>query len=142
MAEALLRAKLEEVESLDEWRVESAGTWASPGQPAAEFSQEAMRERDLDLSGHRSKVVSQEYLSNFDLILTMERNHKEALQVEFPRFRDRIYLLSEMVDQNRDVEDPFGGSKMEYQATAREIESVIDEGFEKIKALAERNRSR
>jgi hypothetical protein len=41
-----------------------------------------------------------------------------------------------MVDRNSDIVDPFGMDLIDYQATADEIESYIEEGFEKIKRLA------
>lgn len=139
MAEALLRRKLEEEGLDDDWQVESAGTWASPGQPAAEFSHIAMQEMGIDIRQHRSKEVSEAYLKNFDLILTMEKNHKEALQVEFPQLSDRIYMLSEMVGTMRDVDDPFGSSLSDYRVTAQEIERYIQQGFERILDLADKN---
>lgn len=138
MAEALLRKKLEQHSPASEWRVESAGTWASEGHPAADFSADVMQARGLDISQHRSKGVEGAYLEKFDLILTMERNHKEALRVEFPHLSDRIYTLSEMVGQKYDIEDPIGGSEAEYEAAADEIERLIEAGFEKIKRLAQK----
>lgn len=137
MAEALLQAKLEEEDLSGDWRVESAGTWASAGHPAAALSQQVMEARGIDISQHRSKGVEGGYLEKFDLILTMERNHKEALQVEFPELSDRIYTLSEMAGQKFDIEDPMGGSEADFEATADEIERLIEAGSEKIKRLAQ-----
>jgi protein-tyrosine phosphatase len=136
MAEALMRKKLDQEGLVAGWRVESAGTWASAGHPALDFSDSVMRARGLDISQHRSKGVEGGYLEKFDLILTMEKNHKEALQVEFPQLSDRIYMLSEVAGQKHDVEDPIGGPEAEFEATADEIERLIDAGFEKIKRLA------
>ena len=132
-----MRSKLEEEGLAGDWRVESAGTWASEGHPAAEFSEGVMQARGLDISQHRSKGVEGGYLEKFDLILTMERNHKEALRVEFPELSDRIYMLSEMAGQKFDIEDPIGGSEAEYEATADEMERLIEAGFEKITRLAQ-----
>jgi protein-tyrosine-phosphatase len=132
MAEAIFKSKVAGEENASGWRVESAGTWAPGGQPAAEFSRQVMQERGLDIHKHRSQSITGELMQAFDLILTMGKNHKEALRAEFPEFADKIYLLSEMVGYSHDIDDPIGRSKAEYQSTAQEIERLIDAGFEKI----------
>jgi protein-tyrosine phosphatase len=136
MAEAIFKSKVAVEENASGWRVESAGTWASGGQPAAEFSRQVMQERGLDISDHRSQSITRELMQSFDLILTMEKNHKEALRIEFPRCAERVYLLSEMSGDSHDVDDPIGRSKADYQATADEIDRLIAEGFEEIERLA------
>jgi protein-tyrosine-phosphatase len=134
MAEALFRAKLDA--SQVDWRIESAGTWAPDGEPAAEKTLQVLRDRGVDLSRHRSRSVSRALLSQFNLILTMERGHKEALQAEFPELARRVYLLSEMVGRIHDIRDPVGGIPADFQDTANELERILSKGFEKISQLA------
>ena len=134
LAMALFRDKMEG--EPDEWRVESAGTWALTGEPAAQKSQQVLAERGLDVSEHRARSVSLELLSSFNLILTMEKGHKEALQVEFPGISDRVYMLSEMIGSGFDIHDPIGGPLVDFQDTAEELERILTEGFEKIYRLA------
>jgi protein-tyrosine phosphatase len=136
MAEAIFKTKVAGEENASGWRVESAGTWAPEGQPAAEFSRQVMQERGLDISDHRSQSITRELMRAFDLILTMEENHKEALRVEFPEFAEKVYLLSEMVGDDHNIEDPIGRSKVEYQAAADELDRLITQGFQKIERLA------
>jgi protein-tyrosine-phosphatase len=136
MAEAIFKSKVAGEENASGWRVESAGTWAAGGQPAAEFSRQVMQERGLDINEHRSQSITRELMHAFDLILTMEKNHKEALRVEFPEFAARVYLLSEMAGYAHDVDDPIGRSKVDYQAAADEINRLITEGFQEIERLA------
>lgn len=120
-----------------DWRVESAGTWAAEGQPASEGAVAEMGARGLDLSSHRSRCVSRELMQPFKLILTMERGHKEALQVEFPELADRVFLLSEMDGKVEDVDDPYGGTAQDYQVAAQTLERYLVDGFERIQALAQ-----
>jgi protein-tyrosine-phosphatase len=134
MAMAILRSKVGH--SCDEWRIESAGTWAAKGVRANPKTQQIITEFGMDISDHRSQIVSPELLKSFNLILTMEPGHKEALQIEFPEVSGRIYLLSEMIGLNFMITDPVGGEIEEYRATAREIERIISDGFEKITRLA------
>lgn len=134
MADIMFRAKV--TADAETWRIESAGTWAVKGQRTTPEVLKVMRERGLDASAHRSQLVSRGLLSGFNLILALASNHKEALRAEFPELADRIYLLSEMVNIHRDVEDPIGGPLIEFQAAAREIDNYLTRGFDRICELA------
>jgi len=133
MAEALWRSRLADEAG---WKVESAGTWAMDGQPAARYAQQVLKERGSDLSQHRSRVVDRELLESFNLILVMEQGHKEALRFEFPGVASHVYLLSEMVDVSRDIQDPVGGTLLDFEDTARELDRILEKGSEKIRRLA------
>jgi protein-tyrosine phosphatase len=101
----------------EDWEVASAGTLAIEGLPVA------------------SKAVTQELIDRFDLILTMEKNQKEALTVEFPKKAKRIYLFSEMIGLVYDVPDPVGKSLVNFQNTYNEIEQTLKMGLRKIRRL-------
>jgi protein-tyrosine-phosphatase len=135
MAMGLLRAKT--AHSKEAWRIESAGTWALQSRPAAEKTRQVLEQQGIDVSDHHSRPVTRELLDSFNLILTMERGHKEALQVEFPRLAGRVYTLTEMVDGFGDIEDPIGGSPEAFEATYEEIDQILEQGFDKIKQLSE-----
>jgi protein-tyrosine-phosphatase len=136
MASAIFNELLKENQASGEWQVESAGTWALDGQPAAQGSQSVLAERGLDISDHRSRSVGRELLQSFDLILTMEWGHEEAMRHEFPEVASRIHLLSEMANQSGNVDDPYGGPASGYEETAAQIEQLLRIGYEKIIRLA------
>jgi protein-tyrosine-phosphatase len=117
---------------MQDWRIESAGTWAVDGQPASRLGQETMARRKLDLSGHRSQAVTAELLGQFDLVLTMEKRHQQEILRAFPKFADRVYRLSEMAGRLEDVEDPYGLTAQDYEDTADQIEELIGEGLDEI----------
>ncbi len=77
-----------------------------------------------------------------DLVLVMTQNHAEALSATFPDHADKVHLLSRMVGKTYDISDPYGGSRLEYAHVARELEGLIDEGYERIVALAENTSAR
>ena len=135
MASAMFKEMLRENQISEQWQVESAGTWALEDQAAADGSQTVMSERGLDISNHRAQSVSEELLQSFDLILTMERGHDEALRTEFPEIANRVYLLSEMANQKGNIDDPYGGPASGYEDTAEEIEELLKVGYEKILQL-------
>ena len=137
MAEALLQARLARDEARRDWRVASAGVWTIDGRLASAHAGEQMAQRGLDLSGHRSRNVSQEMMAEADLVLTMTRQHAEALGAAFPAHARKVYMLSKMAGQMYDIDDPYGGTRQEYAHTARELEQLIEDGYERIVALVE-----
>ena len=136
IAMALLRNMLEEKQIDGDWRVESAGTWGLDGDPPAAGSQAVMKGIGIDIHDHRARRVDHNLLGSYDLILTMENGHKEALCMEFPAFSDRICMLSEMAGEKKDIEDPYGGVYSGYEQAAEEIQNYLDLGFETIIRLA------
>lgn len=135
MAEALFNKVLQQQATDVDWDVSSAGVWAFDGNRASEGSVKALRQKGIDLSKHRARGINHEMIRDSDLILVMERNHKEALQAAFPRFANRIYLLSEMVGMNHDILDPIGGTPADYEDTAAELEQLLTDALPRIEAL-------
>jgi protein arginine phosphatase len=136
MAAAILRQLVAKRQDANEWRIESAGTWANYGSPAATMSRFVMESMGMNISTHQSQPVRQNLIQQFDLILTMERNHKEALQVGFPEFANHIYMLSEIIGLEQDIWDPIGGELADYRETAQELEHILSIGLERIDQLA------
>jgi protein-tyrosine-phosphatase len=137
MAMAVWRAKVGP-SNLD-WRIESAGTWAMDGQQAVTRAQMVLHEKGLDVSNHYSRTVTSEMLSSFNLILTMERGHKEALRTEFPGVAQHVFMLSEMINAMYDIQDPVGGSMADFRQTLDDIENILSRGSERITRLAKGN---
>lgn len=137
MAEVLLIDHIKRMGlDVSQWQVESAGTWAEEGYPASRNSEVAMNQRGLDLSNHRSRIVTADMLARFNLILVMESNHKEALYLEFPALAERIFMLSEMAGKVKSIDDPIGKDLSEYQKCADEIQNWIELGWDNILRLA------
>lgn len=136
---AVLRDRLQKLESGDEWQISSAGTWARQGNAASENSVLILAEQGLDISNHRSRHVDQQMLADADLILCMETGHTEALRAEFPMYADRIHLLSEMAGLRYSINDPYGGPLNEYQRMVDEVTGLVDDGLPRIIELAQEN---
>lgn len=134
MAMGLMRARVGE--DLANWRIASAGIWAQPGLPPAANTLLVLQARGVDLSDYTSTPISRDMIEDTHLILTMERNHREALRLAFPQHRHKIFMLSEMVDRLTDIVDPIGGPLPGFEDTAREIETILDQGYERICKLA------
>jgi len=119
-------------EKLEDWRIESAGIYAITGYPATKDAIIAISEMGLDLLDHRSQPVTESLLDKFNLILCMENDQVNLVKRNFPNARDRIFLLSEMADQDQDILDPVGQSQNTYKDTANEILGYLKKGFSKI----------
>ena len=120
----------------DDWRIASAGVWAYSGMPATSTAVSAMRERGLELKGHRSQGISESLLKQYNLILCMTLDHKQSMSRNFPEQSHKIYLLSEMIELDEEINDPVGLSEKRYQSTADEMLDILTNGFDKIYRLS------
>jgi protein-tyrosine-phosphatase len=135
MAEGLMRRKLEHEDRTREFRAASAGVWTVDGRPATEIAIMVMAELGIDIREHRSRLLTEKIVENAALILTMTRGHAEAIRAEFPEHKHRVFLLSEMVGYGYDIEDPVGGTLLDYEETAQEIEALIETGYDRMMQL-------
>jgi len=136
MAEAILKRLVSERLDADQWHVESAGTWAMDGSPPAILSQFVMEKMGMDISSHQSQPTSLKLIQHFDLVLTMENDHKKWLKIQYGEIADRIYMLSEMVGARVDIPDPIGGELLDFEETAFLLERILRDGIDKIHEMA------
>lgn len=134
MAEGLM--KVHTRQETVPWRVESAGVWALEGYPAADNTLRVLHKRGIDLSAHQARQVTAEMGAQFNLILTMEQGHKEALRAAMPHLAGRVFLASEMLGKSYAIVDPIGSGIAEFEDTARELEQIFERGWERISQLA------
>jgi hypothetical protein len=59
-----------------------------------------------------------------------------VLHQKLAELAGRVYLMSEMVEENREIRDPVGGTAFDFRDTARELDRILTEGFDKIRQLA------
>ncbi len=141
MAEALLKSLAVQRGEADRWLVQSAGTWAEPERPATQLAQVVMQRRNIDLSDHRSRLIDAGLLTGATVVLVMTRHHLEALRAEFPQVRNKVFLVSQLIDRNFDIEDPYGGSLDDYELCATELQNILTEGYDRLVAMIDQSRS-
>lgn len=133
MAEAVLQDRLENAPGFDgNITVESAGLGALVDWPAAEYAEELMIERGLDIAKHRARQLTAELLHEADLVLVMELGHKKAIEVNDVTARGKVFRLGEW--QNRDIKDPYQKPKKEFERALQDIDNCIDDWVEKLTA--------
>lgn len=109
---------------------------------AAKNARLVMSQRQLDISEHRAKTVTAEMVKSYDLILTMEAGQKEALQIEFPKVADRVFLLSEMEGSSGPIQDPIGRDMAAFEETVDTIDQIFAKGMSKIFSLVDSEQKR
>lgn len=136
LAEEFFNRELRTNGNASDWEVTSAGTWVTiPMAPTKEAYVEAQK-RGLFLGQRLSKSIESLQVSSFDLIVVMEKGHKEALMTEFPKLKEKIFLLSELGGNiGYSIPDPYisGDSTI---SIAAEIEEKIKENLMRYVGLA------
>ena len=118
MAEALLRATLaKRGQGLEKLKVASFGLAAQDGQLPSANSVKAMQRIGLDVSGHRSRLLTQADVDRSVVIFGMTESHLAALHSRFDVLPDFVILLRDVLptDVPRDIPDPFGGGYRDYE---------------------------
>lgn len=132
MAEGLLK-KLWPQRKKNEIKIDSAGTSALPGLPSTSLTQKIMKEKGVDISYHESKPLNQKMVEEADLILVMEKMHKNKVLDLSSLAEGKVFLLKEFgLGVDEEILDPMGGSEESYRECAREIEKNIEGVLEKL----------
>ncbi|MGI6661985.1 MAG: L-threonylcarbamoyladenylate synthase [Bacillota bacterium] len=117
--------------------VMSRGTAAAGGMPATQEAMRAVAERGLDLSEHKSRMVSEKDLSWADLVITMTKAHKRTLVERYPSYSGKVATLSEASGGavGGDVSDPFGLGDPAYLRARDELEVGLRAVCERIRRV-------
>ena len=134
MAEGIMKDLiLDEVDSHGQIlpiKVMSAGTHAVDGSPASEYAIMVAAQHVIDISFHRSRHLSEEIVNEADLILTMEKSHKDIINKTWPRVNNVYELKSfgrenDNKEFNREIMDPIGMGFDVYLNVFNEINDEI-----------------
>lgn len=106
----------------------SAGLHAFPGAPVSRESVLAVKEF-VDISDHRARGLSVDFVNAADVIVTMTEQHKQAVQQLFPEYEKRLMTIRELAGEHGDVEDPYGSSQAVYNACGKEILRCLERGW-------------
>lgn len=121
MAEAILKHTFDSKKlSIN---VASAGLEACEDLQAAEQAQALMKKRNIDISLHRAKQLSEEHILASDLILTMELIHKRQILKLYPYAHGKVFLIGEW--GRFEIPDPYKRSIEDFEYSL----SLIDQGL-------------
>ncbi|MCC7408924.1 MAG: threonylcarbamoyl-AMP synthase [Phycisphaeraceae bacterium] len=105
------------------WRIESAGLYAAPGAPASAEAVEALGRQDLDIRGHRARMLTPAMIREADVIYGMTRAHVQGVLTMDPSAASKVFPL----DADGDIEDPFGADVTIYEQCAATIRRGLEQ---------------
>lgn len=120
MAEGLLKKILKD---LDKGYIEvrSAGIGAMDDLAPTDETIEVMRQEGIDLSGYRSKKLTDDLIKNSDLILVMEETHRVEVIRRMPEAGSKTHLLKKFglddkanYPEGSSIPDPIGRPFKDY----------------------------
>ncbi|MGY5877375.1 MAG: low molecular weight protein arginine phosphatase [Candidatus Thorarchaeota archaeon] len=107
-------------------RVGSAGIHAQSGEDPEKLAKEVMKEKQVSLDIHTATQVTQKLLEKYDLILTMETQHRETLLKDYNASPEKTFLLTEYVGETGDIADCHGHEKEVYVECADKLFHLVE----------------
>jgi glycine hydroxymethyltransferase len=112
-----------------DFRALSAGLGAVNGQPPTPHAVAAMRELGLDISGHRSRMLTADLARQADYIFGMTHSHVDTIALLYPPAAEKTFLLREFDETlepyEKDISDPIGSPYQVYVDCRDQIEQGI-----------------
>jgi len=133
MAQGLFKKMLKE-KGIENVKVSSAGIAALPSFAIYGVLEEVLKEEGIEISNHKPTQITPQIVRDADLILVMERRHKEAILEMAPEVENRVFLLKEFAGEkeNLDIPDPIGQPEEVYRKRLEEIKEYLLKILEKI----------
>ncbi len=117
MAEAFVRREFEKKGYGSRIEVSSCGTGTRDGIPASSESVFVMRNREIDISAHRSRRLKSEFVKDAALIIAMNPSHEETLLEKYPEAKSKLITFK--------IPDPIGMSIRTYEETMQAIQTQV-----------------
>lgn len=131
MAEGMLKKYLKEL-GKDDIEVVSAGVHAIDGMNPTKETIEVMGGEGIDVSGFRSKTLTNELIKKADIILVMACHHMDDIATRMPEAASKIHLLRQFgikcetsACKDLDIADPIGRDKHFYEEVRLAIKKEI-----------------
>lgn len=131
MAEGLLKKMLADKERQD-ISVYSTGVSTIDGFAPTDNTVKVMKEEGIDVSNYKTAKLTKDRIENADLILAMEKIHKEKVVELVPEAKKKTYLLKEYVHKKDkisgiSVPDPIGKPLEVYETSLKMIKESLEE---------------
>ncbi len=145
MAEGLLKHALAvQTGPLKSLSVLSAGVSTRDGEPVSENAVITLKKAGIDISGHRSRSLTQEMLDNAVAVFGMTESHRSIIQLKADPAPNHLYLFREFLPAtvDREICDPFGGSLKIYESARDEMVEAIPSVVEFLKNLVNKPKAK
>ena len=111
------------------YHISSAGVMAIDGHPASPEAVVACQSRGVDISGHRSKLISREMINSADYILAMSEAHYNTILSIAPDAAAKTRMLDP-----KGIADPIGNTQDIYDKCAQQIHDAIESFFDNLES--------
>lgn len=111
----------------DRLLVESAG-FIGPGRPSPAEAVEVAAERGVDLSQHRSQLVTPDLLSSADLVFVMDAQQRRRIRISHRTLEAEIMLLGDLDPEpieSRAIRDPVCQSREVFEEVYDRIDRCL-----------------
>jgi protein-tyrosine phosphatase len=129
MAEGILKRLLAFSPGFHSVFVASAGIDALENCTPDLNTSEVCMKRHIYIGSHKSRQLTKAMLKDMDIILCMEKIHKQRIHSAFPKFAKHVFLLKEYLHKNSlddvEIKDPTGKSKIIYEKCFKEIDREV-----------------
>lgn len=108
-------------------RVDSAG-FIGPNRPSPQIAAEVATERRVDLSDHRSKLISSRLIDSNDLVVVMEPWQRRDVLRMSNRRGVRVLVLGDLrpsAGEARNIPDPFDGKRELFERSYDDVDICI-----------------
>ena len=130
MAEKFAQSWLQDNNLMSSYRVISRGITDryDPSSPASQFGVQVLaKDFGLDLSQHRSALITEKELNNAVAIVCVTRSHVEYLRSQFPSVNTKkLFTL------RNNVSDPWHATLEVYRSCAYEMKPLVEEVMEEM----------
>ncbi len=109
--------------------VASAGIDALENYTPDRTTNEICIKRGVHISSHKARQLTKAMLKETEIVLCMEKVHKQRILGAFPKFIKHVFLLKEYLHatplNDAEIKDPTGKSKKDYEKCFKEIEKEV-----------------
>ena len=135
MAQGLLQHRLRQLEFRlrEPIEVSSAGVFAIEGMSPTKDPLAMLQREGEDFSSHMSRMLTDEMLRHADLVVVMERFHRDEILRRVPEAKAKVTLLTSVgrsADPDGpdvDVPDPIGKPREVYEACFETIRQGVEQ---------------
>lgn len=137
MAEIILREKIMDRFGEDDsksFKIGSAGIMADESTCISSNANKALEEfynKKFD-SNRKSKLLDSKSIDNCDIILAVTRDHKKFIERNFRIKGDKLFTISEFVNECYDIVDPYMGDIEIYRATLLKLDYLLNKVLDKL----------
>jgi protein-tyrosine-phosphatase len=118
-------------------KVVSAGVAARPGDAVSENAVIALKKAGIDISGHRSRPLTQKMLDDALVVFGMTESHRAIVQYKAMPVPKHLHLFRDFLPPpaEKEIGDPYGGPLKLYETARDEMVEAIPSVLEFLKTL-------